>query len=195
MFARNGLISACNIDWNELQVRLTSEDGRTVWDNAGAARTQGVEFDLTAQLNDAFTLLAGYYYVDKQITESVADISVYDGNQLPGSPRSQWSLSIDYEQAFNSAVVDASFGVNRIGEVNTALNPEFYNYQTLDGFTTANARIGVTLRNWRVGAFVNNIENTRGITGARSDEWHGEQGQFDYVSRPRTIGLSVTYQY
>ena len=81
------------------------------------------------------------------------------------------------------------------GDSNFLQNPEFYNYQTLDSFTTANARIGVTLSNWRVGAFVNNIENTRGITGARTDEWYGDQGKFDYVTRPRTIGMSVVYQY
>lgn len=183
------------IDWDDLQVQVTTEDNRSVWDNAGKARSQGVELDTSAQINDVFTLRAGYSYTDAQITESVDEIGVFDGNQLPGSPRTQWSLSLDYAESFAAADVDASIGVNRFGESYTALNPDFYSYQKLDGFTTANARIGVTLSNWRVGAFVNNIENTRGITGARSDEWHGEQGQFEYVTRPRTIGMSVTYQY
>jgi len=184
-----------NIDWDSLQVQITTEDGRSAWDNAGKARSQGIELEAATQLTSAFTLLAGYSYVDAQITESVEEISVYDGNQLPGSPRTQWSLSLDYAQVFDTAELDASIGVNRIGEIYTALNPEFYNYQKLDSFTTANARIGVTLRNWRLGAFVNNIENTRGITGKRSGEWHGDQGQFEYITRPRTIGLSVNYQY
>jgi iron complex outermembrane receptor protein len=184
-----------NIDWENLQVLLPTVDGRTAWDNAGKARSQGIELEASAKLNSVFSVLAGYAYMDAQVTESVAAIDVYKGNQLPGSSRTQWSLSLDYAQSFASLDVDASIGVNRFGDLYTALNPEFYNYQKLDSFTTANARVDVTLRNWRVGAFVNNIENTRGITGARSDEWHGEQGQFDYVTRPRTIGLSVNYQY
>jgi iron complex outermembrane receptor protein len=183
-----------NIDWDNLQVQI-SENGRTVWANAGEARSQGVEFDVSAQLTGEFILRAGYSYTNAEITESVESIDVYDGNQLPGSPRTQWSLSLDYAESFASADVDASIGVNRFGEIYTALNPDFYNYQKLDSFTTANARIGVTLGNWRLGAFVNNIENTRGITGARSDEWHGEQGQFEYITRPRTVGLSMNYQY
>jgi iron complex outermembrane receptor protein len=183
------------IDWDGLQVQITTDDGRSAFDNAGKARSQGIELDASAQLGSAFTLAAGYSYVDAQITESVKEISVYDGNQLPGSPRTQWSLSLDYAETFASVDVDASIGVNRFGEIYTALNPEFYNYQKLDSFTTANARVGVTLSNWRLGAFVNNIENTRGITGKRSGEWHGNQGQFEYVTRPRTIGLSVNYQY
>ena len=166
-----------------------------VWDNAGKARSQGIELDASAQLSNTFTLRGGYSYTDAQITESVEDIGVYDGNQLPGSPRTQWNISLDYATSFAAADVDASIGLNRVGDVYTALNSESSSYQRLDSFTTANARIGVTLSNWRVGAFVNNIENTRGITGKRSNYWHGDQGQFEYVTRPRTIGLSATYQY
>lgn len=184
-----------NIDWDNLQVEVTTEDGRGVFDNAGKAYTQGVELDASARLTDAFALRATYSSTDAQIDESVEDINVYHGNQLPGSPRTQWSLSLDYTTTLATAALDASIGVNNFGHMYTAFNNEFYNYQRLDSFTTANARVGVTLRNWRLGAFVDNIENTRGITGTRSDEWHGDQGRFEYVTRPRTVGVSVTYQY
>lgn len=184
-----------NTEWDDLQVTLTTADGRNAQDNAGKARTQGVEFDASAQLSEAFSLYASYSYTDAEITESVAEVSAYDGDQMPGSPRTQWSLSLDFNQEFNGALWDASIGINRIGNIYTALNSDFYNYQRLDAYTIANARAGVTLGNWRLGAFVNNIENNRGITGARSGEWHGDQGQFEYITRPRTVGLSVTYQY
>lgn len=184
-----------NIEWDELQVQLTTEDGRSAWDNAGKARTQGVEFDVSAQLGDAFTLHAGYAYTDAEITESVEEIAVYNGNRLPGSARSQWNLSLDFKREFNGAIWDASLGVNHIGDVYTALNPEFYGYRKLDAYSVANARVGVTLGNWQLGAFVNNIDNTRGITGARSGEWYGDQGQFEYITRPRTVGFSLAYRY
>lgn len=188
-------IALFTINWENIQVDMTSEDGRSFIGNAGEARSQGVELDGSLQLTDAFTLRAAYSDTDAQITETVAEISVYDGDRLPGSPGTQWSLSLDFNQEFNGALWDASIGMNRIGDVTTALNADSYNYQRLDSYTIANARAGVTLGNWRLGAFVNNIENTRGITGARSDEYYGEQGQFEYVTRPRTIGMSVTYQY
>lgn len=184
-----------NIEWDDLQVQLETIDGRTAWDNAGKARTQGIEVDASAQLNDVFTLHAGYSYTDAAITESVEEIAVYDGNQLPGSPRTQWSLSLDFNREFNGALWDATIGMNRIGHVYTALNPEFSSYQKLDAYSIASARVGVTLRNWRLGAFVNNINNKRAITGGNFDDFYGDQGQFEYVTRPRTVGLSVTYQY
>jgi iron complex outermembrane receptor protein len=189
-----------NVDWDNLQIKATSDSGFPVFVNAGEARSQGVELDLSAQLNGSFRLRAGYSYSDAKIIETVTFTQIdatnaYDGDQLPGAPRTQWSLSLDYAESFASADVDASIGLNRFGQIYTALNSDFYNYQKLDSFTTVNARVGVTRRNWRLGAFVNNIENTRGITGKRSDEMHGERGQFEYVTRPRTVGLSVDYQY
>lgn len=183
------------IDWSKIQVMDVVEGRYPIWINAEDARSQGVELELVAQLSSAFSMRSSYAYTDAELTETVAAISAYDGDQLPGSPRTQWSLSLDYAASLASADLDASIGINRVGEIYTALNPDFYNYQRLDSFTTANARVGVTLSNWRLGMFVNNIDNTRGITGKRSDEMHGEQGQFEYITRPRTVGLSVTYQY
>lgn len=104
-------------------------------------------------------------------------------------------MALDYLQAIGSVEWDGSLSFQRMGEVYTALNESYFNYQQLDSYNTANAQIGVTLRNWRLGAFVNNIANTRGITGGRADDFYGDQGQFEYVTRPRTVGLSASYQY
>lgn len=183
------------MDWNDIQVSLTSEEGRSYWGNAGEARTQGIELDVSAQLNDMFVLRVNHTYLDAQTTEAVEELAINDGDRLPGSPRNQSTIALDYTKAFSGATLEASISVQRTGEVYTALNSNYYNYQELESFNIANARLGVILRNWRFGAFVNNINNTRGITGGRSDEIYGEQGQFEYITRPRTIGLSVNYQY
>lgn len=183
-----------NIAWEDIQVRMVA-DGRSIWANAGEARSQGVEFDTSLQLSSAFVLRAGYSYTDAKLTDSVESIGIFDGDILPGAPRNQWNIGLDYTQSFNATVVDASIGFNRIGEIYTAPNDSFYSYEKLDSYTTANARAGVTFGNWRLGAFVNNIENTRGINGKRSGEWHGDQGRFEYITRPRTVGLSITYKY
>ncbi|WP_235425597.1 TonB-dependent receptor [Cellvibrio mixtus] len=182
-------------DWRKIQVADTVEGRYPIWINAEDARSQGVELDFIAQINNAFSVQGIYSYTDAELTETVESISAYDGNPLPGSPDRQWSLSLDYAEPFMGVDVDARVGINHIGEIYTALNPDFYNYQKLKSYNTVNARIGVTRSNWRLGAFINNIENTRGITGKRSDETYGDQGKFEYITHPRTIGLSVTYKY
>ena len=183
------------IDWDDIQVSVTSDEGRRYWDNAGEARTQGLELDASAQLYGALILRTNYTYVDAQTTEAVESLAINDGDRLPGSPRTHATIALDYTKAMSGADLEVSISVQRTGEVYTALNSNYYNYQKLESFNTANARVGVILRNWRFGAFVNNINNTRGITGARSNEWYGEQGKFEYITRPRTIGVSVNYQY
>lgn len=188
------------VDWDNLQIRTTSASGLPFWVNVGEAQSKGVELDAVVKLNSAFSLRAGYSHTDAEITETVTFANgegdnVFNGDPLPGAPGTQWNLALDYNQTFGAAIVDASIGTSYFGEVYTALNSGFPNYKKLDSFNTARANAGVTLRNWRVGAFINNIGNTRGITGTRSTEWYGEQGKFEYVTRPRTIGLSVTYKY
>ncbi|HEY8941513.1 MAG TPA: TonB-dependent receptor [Cellvibrio sp.] len=182
-------------DWSKIQVGDVVEGRYPIWINAEDARSQGVELDFIAQLNSAFSLRGAYSYTDAELTETVASISAYDGDPLPGSPDTQWSFSLDYAEPLMGVDVDASLGINHVGEIYTALNPDFYNYRKLKSYNTLNARIGVTRSNWRVGAFINNIENTRGVTGGRSDESYGDQGRFEYITRPRTIGLSITYKY
>ena len=183
------------IDWDHIQVRLTSEDGRSYIGNAAAAQTRGVELNGTLQVSDYVKILATYNYNKAETTQAVEHRAINDGDRLPGSPRTQSSIALDFNYPVNSAEVDANIGFHHMGEVYTALNPDYYNYQKLESYNTVNAHMGVSLRNWRLGAFIRNIGNTRGITGARSDEWHGEQGKFEYITRPRTIGLSLTYKH
>lgn len=183
-------------EWEDIQVSTTAEDdGRSITANAGEARSQGVELEVFAQLPGGFSLRSNYTIIDAELTETVEAIDAFDGDRLPGSPRTQFSVALDYLQAIGSVEWDGSLSFQRMGEVYTALNESYFNYQQLDSYNTANAQVGVTLRNWRLGAFVNNIANTRGITGGRADDFYGDQGQFEYVTRPRTVGLSVSYEY
>lgn len=189
-----------NMEWEHLQIRTTSSSGLPYFINAGDARSKGVELETEFHLSSAFTLRAGYSYTNPEVIETVIFLegegaNIYKNDVLPGAPDTQWNLALDYNQSFESVDVDASISTHYFGEVYTAVNDGFYNYRKLDGYNTADVSAGVTLRNWRLGAFINNISNTRGITGTRSTEWYGEQGKFEYVTRPRTVGLSVTYQY
>lgn len=189
-----------NVEWENLQLRTTSASSLPYFVNVGDARSKGFEFESIFHLNSEFSLRAGYSHVDATITETVifTDLDgddVFNGDTLPGAPRTQWNLALDYKQSFNTVDVDASISTRYFGEVYTALNSGFRNYRKLDSFNPANVSAGVTVSNWRVGAFINNISNSRGITGTRSTEWYGERGQFEYVTRPRTIGVSVTYKY
>ena len=168
--------------------------------NAKSARSKGVELEVTGNLSDRFSVWTNFSYTNAELTEDVINFNgngenIYAGDRLPGSPEQQWSVGLDYSQPINSARLDAGLSISRSDEIYTTLNDELANYDRLSGFTTANARIFLTFDQWRLGAFVNNISNTRGITGKRTTEWYGERGQFEYITRPRTIGVSLRYRY
>ncbi|ACE83675.1 TonB-dependent receptor [Cellvibrio japonicus] len=187
------------MDWKDIQVQSYIEDFRATV-NAGDARSQGVELETKAILSDRWSVNLGYSFTEAELTETVESITgsyenAYSGDRLPGSPKQQWNLGVSYAQPIGEAALDASLQLSHIGDVYTALNDEFYNYSRLDAYTTANARINVSLRNWHFGAFVTNIANERGVTGIRTDEFYGERGQFEYVTRPRTVGVSARYQF
>lgn len=187
------------IDWSDTQINGLVE-GYPATLNARKAISQGVEVAINNQLSESWLLSAHYSFTDAELTENVAaitggDENAYKGDRLPGSPRHQLSLGVDYKHVLSFATLDAGIHASYNSDVYTALNDEFIEYDRLDGFTTTNLNVGVSLRNWRLGGFVNNITNTRGITGKRTSDWYREQGKFEYVTRPRTVGVSVSYQY
>src|SRR5690606_22620769 len=169
------------IDWDDIQVSAVFESGYSGLVNAASARSQGVELEALLKLPAGWAVRAGFAFTDAELDEDVVNITgygenAYAGDRLPGSPRTQANLGIDYTRALGSATLDAGFSMSYSSKISTALNDEFADYERLDGYTVTNIRAGVIWRNWRVGAFVHNIANTRGITGKRTDYYFGEQG-------------------
>lgn len=188
------------IDWEDIQISTYFDSGYGGFVNAASARSQGLELEAHLALPLGWAVHAGFAFTDAELDESVVNITgfgenAYAGDRLPGSPRTQINLGVDYTRALSNATLEAGFSVSHNSETYTALNEEFADYDRLNGYTIANARVGVIWRNWRAGLFVHNIANTRGVTGKRTDYYFGEQGQFEYVTRPRTIGVSVNYTY
>ncbi|WP_439174638.1 TonB-dependent receptor [Cellvibrio sp. ARAG 10.3] len=188
------------IDWEDIQITGVVEQTYGAILNAKGARSKGVELEVAGDVTDRLSMWANFSYTNAELTEDVNNFNgwgenIYAGDRLPGSPEQQWGVGVDYTQSIKNARLDAGLSVARIDEIYTVLNDELANYDRLDGFTTANARISLSFDQWRLGAFVNNISNSRGITGKRTAELYGERGQFEYITRPRTIGVSLRYRY
>jgi len=188
------------IDWKDVQVKTYNDEGRTITANAGAARSRGVELDTTVQLMQELSAKLGYTFTNATISETVIDINgangnAYAGDRLPGSPREQWNLGFNYLRTVGTTTWDSSLTYAYNTGTITALNDSFADYAKLDGYGIINANIGVALRDWHFGAYVNNLANTRSITNLRSPELYGGQGQFEYITRPRTIGLTLNYKF
>ena len=85
----------------------------------------------------------------------------------------------------------------------TQIDPRFT--ATLDSFSIFNFNSTLLINeNWSVGLFVKNLTNEEAVSGLFTEEWMGtepvDQGYFgngakSYIARPRTIGMSVTYDF
>ncbi len=188
------------MDWKKIQVQTFIAEGYGVTANAGTARTKGIELETLAQLNQAWNLRLSYSLSDAALTETIMSINggdenAYAGDGLPGAPRNQWNLGLNYQQVFNTALFTAGINYYYASNITTALNKDFADYAHLAGYSMVNAQANISLRSWRLGVFVNNLGDTHAITGKRTTTYYGQQGQFEYITRPRTIGLNINYQF
>jgi len=187
------------MNWKKIQVASIVEN-QLATVNAGAARSKGVELETISQLNQQWNVRLSYSYTDVTITETVESINggieaANDGDRLPGSPKNQWNLGLNYQQPISSAILSAGISYSYSSDITTALNSGFENYTHLDGYSILNAQANLAFDKWQLGVFVNNATNAIAITSKRTAALYGEHGQFDYISRPRTIGLSTKYQF
>ena len=118
---------------------------------------------------------------------------------LPGVPESIATWALDYERPVNFMGesmlrfrVDGSYR----SSVVTDSSPTSAKYAELSGFDIWNASLTWSNDQWRIGAYVKNIGDEIGITQVVRDFSIARAiDSMDYVSRPRTIGVTVGYSY
>lgn len=183
------------IDWSDIQLQFYSDNGYGYWDNAGNAISTGVELEARYHVSDQFSLVSVYDHSRAEINKTIEDKSLYKGDALPGVARDRINLALEFSQPLQHALLEAKITYQYTGSRNTAFNDEYYTYRELPSYQTVDAQIGISFDQWNLMLFVNNLTDTYAVTGARSNYWYREQGQFDYIIRPRTLGLraSVTF--
>ena len=191
-----------HIDWSDVQIETTHLDPETAADaqpffvNLGEAVSKGFEFESVWQASEALSITGSYSYTDAKLNETVLSYNHqngggdngYKGDQLPGAPVHQMFAMISFKTPMFGFQTEFDFSARYQGDVHTQLNDEHENYSELSDYTMYNARMGFTQNNWQAFLFVDNLSNKRAVTGRQSTF-----GAFDYVNRPRTVGLEASY--
>lgn len=161
--------------------------------NAGKARSRGAELEVAWYWSENLLLNFSTSYVDAELTTDVPQFNAVAGNRLPGSPRYNASLGVQY--SFNLGGYDAYLRsdyayvggfYNNLQEIGT----EVANYSRL------NAKAGIVINQFEVGLYVNNLTNEDAFTWIDAEA--GNPLAFDPHGnrlRPRTIGLNIGYQF
>jgi iron complex outermembrane receptor protein len=165
--------------------------------NAGEAYSRGLETELFARLTDHVSAQLEYTYDQTKLT-SLAPLALIGlsvpppaaGTPLPGTPKNTAAAAVEYGHV---KVAD--------GELRFAANAHYQGSQipaisatipTVGGYTLVGARIGYSRPHWLATLYVDNLTNRLGVNSYTDPIQWGKFYQA-LVSRPRTIGLTVSY--
>lgn len=179
------------IDWSDIQIR-TSVNGNFFIGNGGKAESKGAELAVSARPVDGLNLSFSAGYTDAKLTEDALAIGGQAGAALPNAPN--WTFGALANYAFPvSSRADANIGASwryvddRLEDFRRNLSPRL----TLEGYSTFDTFAGLTFDNYSLDVFVRNVFDTRGVDSLVTNFSPATAT----ISRPRTIGISLTANY
>ncbi len=204
------------MDWDNPQLNVTTPNwGFYAAVNGESARTQGMEFEVRGYLTDSLQYGVQYAYTDAQLT---ADLFIPAGTQdnpstvqraekgerLPSTAEHTFSASLEhYYELDGSYYLLSRFGAYYQSDSRNSLgdNPTFD--ITLPSFWITNASTAVHGDNWSATLYIKNLFNEDGVTGILSEDYMGTDpdenfygnASKSYITQPRTVGVSVRYQF
>ena len=206
------------VNWDNVQLNTAGPvSGYFVVVNGDEAVSQGVELSLSGQVTDKLDAGVSYTYVDAELTEDIlfpgqTETGFLAGTSLPGIPEHALTARLGYLQSLAGGM-SLYYQINGYyqteTENSTSVSPR--EAATHDGFALLNGSVSLAMDNWNVDLFIKNLTNDEGITGARTEAtWGpnhaGNQSQWfnynyandassSFITMPRTMGLSASYQF
>jgi iron complex outermembrane recepter protein len=179
------------IDWDDLQLNVPNPfvPGQFYIANVGAARSRGVEFDLTARPAPSLDVFAALGFTSARFADGTRAGGVAVGNnELPYTP--------DYTAAFGGqwsrAIRSSISGFARAEVVLTgAFSYDEANREGQDAYSIVNLRAGARARRLFGELWVRNAFDTRYVPIAIPYPGFAPSGFIGENGRPRTFGVTV----
>ncbi|MDO8296583.1 MAG: TonB-dependent receptor [Caulobacter sp.] len=196
------------VDWDDIQLNTATPNwGFYVVQNGGKARTYGLETSIDVRPSDALHYSLGYTYTNARLVEDVVSplgtVLGTDGSTLPGTPEHAITLAADYtwSLAGDMTLVARGGGYYQSSTRNAIGGPRFNT--ELSGFTIWNTSATLSKGPWAATVFVKNVFNEDGVTGEFTEAYMGTRpsvgyygnGSKEFISLPRTLGLSIDYSF
>lgn len=196
-------VDGFRIDWNKIQTSVLLACGFPFETNAGAARSQGVEFEINARVTAGLTIGVSGSYDSATFTETVPGVEFQSGDRIPQVPRVTTQASADYDfpitsETFGFAHIDYRYVGNSWSTNNSLINPNTGRVVPLirPSYTILDLRAGFDRGPVEYALFVKNLTNEL----ANLSDTNAIAGQATGQSRvavnaPRTIGVEVRYTH
>jgi outer membrane receptor protein involved in Fe transport len=170
-----------HVDWEDMQILgVPANPALGFTTNAGAAHTEGLDVEFIWRPSAHLNMSVGGAWIEAELDEPAQGAPA--GARLPFVPEQTFNASISYRVPLWSdfegvARVDWSYVGEATSNVAAAPGSEIAAYDI------GNVRLGIENDRYSATLFVNNVGNEVGVTTAFTS---GE-----YVSRPRTIGVTL----
>lgn len=206
------------ITWDDIQVAGTTVNGNIpITVNGAEARSQGLELNFYAKLAEQWRLSGAYTYNNAELTKDAPGIvngeDAFSGDRLPGSPKHQASLALNYSTALaNGWRLSTDWGVSvqdsvlsRVGLRNGG--------EELGGYSLHNAAVTLGGGNWALRFYAKNVFDKYAETGVRNnrdftrdiggdadgdgviDHTFRTRNYYKSVLEPLRVGVNYTYYF
>ncbi len=197
-------VAAYRIDWDNLQVSARTSGTGSVFGliaNAGAARIEGVEVELSATPISGLSIGANLGYTDARLSEdqvsTVVTATGRKGDRLAFVPKWALSGSAEYTWPLSSTIEGlARLDVAHTSSSYSTLSPADVFRRKVDAYELANLRAGVQSPDgdWGAYLFINNLFDAAAINSKSSSSNTGGLTT-TFSAPPRTYGINVLRRF
>lgn len=198
------------VDWSDIQLNTATPNwGFYTVVNGDKAKTYGLEGRIAGRFSAHTRYSLGYTYTHAELTDDLLSptaahtVLATAGSQLPGAPEHAFTVALDDTRALSNGLTWS----NRLSgsyqsSTRNALGGPKYNTK-LEGFSLWNLSSAISTDKITITAYVKNLFNDPGITGEFTEAYMGtspSQGYYGngnkkFISLPRTVGLTLDYNF
>ena len=180
------------VDWEGIPVTANPAGACVYTVNAGKAKSEGIEIELQARLNEFLQVDLSASYGESTLEE---DSSIGSkGDNLPGSADFNASVGIQYLFMLGGYDSFARLDYVYVGEYYNSVNEGSAGSLPAGDFSQINVKVGVDLGKFAVDLFVNNLTDDDSLTWVDSVNGGIGVNRANRI-RPRTVGLNFNYQF
>ncbi len=177
------------IDWEDMQLSQFDATVGGYVTNAGAATSQGLEFELSARPVGGLDLFTAFGYTDTEFRSYIDPYGVdVSGNDLPFAPSTTWSAGAQF-----SGCLGRSLRYHLRGEY-LRVGPFHYDAGNLEveSYALTNFRAGISGRCWRLEAWIRNAFDEAYVPVAFQPSPYDPSVFVGENGAPRTYGITLS---
>jgi len=193
-----GGLSLFLIDYTDQQYFLFDQTGTQANINVPKSKITGGELEITALPTDSLRIDFGFGYTDSEIEEYedvpgvLVPASDIVGRKVPGAPVWSLNLALEHTMALSSTL-------DLVSRLDYEHRDKTYwtldNVDTQSAYDLTNLSFAVEAERWATRAYVNNLFDEEYIEWFFAARFIGLPADIAWPSRPRQVGLELSFKF